>query len=434
MRDTDTLTRRLFMNESNEKMDQVIQKIKENVIDQIDDYRSIMKSYFALPFPEEYRKLDIIYAHMNTIVRGLINTQFNQRHLKIIYSEDEISEMVNEIICYYLLAWIELSANTRQTIPSFSKQRYELSENQVRHKSGEDTYETKGDDMSSIYRGLAIYQTITFENISHLKNEISNTTRYKTYNFLELCFAECYSHYYINLLRYLAYYKEPLKIISNTKKQTAIEDGYKQYFLFLDDIKNEKDDRVFVIKSLLFYKFEYSFRFLFAYQTCEYRINNGISAKRKLPKGLDYYYKNFDRSGYVLGRSISYLQRHNQCIIQSAHKYKIDDKTELKIFYARIIMDKAIAIYKETSPFNITDNWTEEDFRYAAYFLKNRYKILDVIGSKNEKLLLEDVKSISKFIKEFYLQSKLIDEERLIHLRNFIKSQKDEKKKKSKSE
>ena len=97
-------------------------------------------------------------------------------------------------------------------------------------------------------------------------------------------------------------------------------------------------------------------------------------------------------------------------------------------------MDKAITIYKETSPFNITDNWTEEDFRYAAYFLKNRYKIFDVIDSKNEKLLLEDVKSISKFIKEFYLQSKLIDEERLIHLRNFIKSQKDEKKKKSKSE
>lgn len=407
---------------------------RENIDGQIEDYRSIIRGIMALPFPKEFNKVDILTNQIRAILCGLINSPFNLSFLKVSYSEDEVSEMVNEIVCYWLLVWLENSANARQTVHSFAKQKYTLKENQKRHKKGEDTLEPNPDEMTAIYRGKDVYEAIIFENESNKENYDNSNEKngYKKYNFIELCFAENYSNYYLNLLRSLIVPEKPLKTISNTKETTAIEDCYEFYFSFFNNIKNEKNDKLFVIKSLLFFKFEYTFRFLFAYQNCEYRIKNNIDVNEKIPTGIDLYYKSFKRTGYIRGKSISMLHRQNERIIQTAYGNKIDETIELKIFYSRIIMDKTIAIYKEVSPFHITDNWREEDFVYAACFLKNRYKIQDVLDVQNNMFLNENIKAISNYINKFYLESNFIDIERLQFARNIIRPKAQEKNKRKK--
>ena len=410
-------------------------KIYADINDRFNDLTAILIN--ALNTNAEYNlknnsnKIQIFREHFFCIINALINQQKD-----LYFSKEEVFDMVNAAVCNYLLIWIENARNTRQTGYSFSKQKYFLSENQQRHKTGEDTLETDSAEITRIYRGLDVYK----ENVSLYTQVKNRTTKHdanqKTeYNFIELCFAEAYSQYKLDIYTYLFLRKKPLEIISNVKKDSAVELGYEQFFSFIEGITKENSDRLFTIKSLFLFKLECTFRFIFAYQIAEYTKDNNISINTPIPEKMHIYYKRIDRIGYLSGTSISNFITYNKEIIDAVYNDRITDKLEHKIYTARMILDKAQSLFISLFPQNIYCEWTEDDFCDAASFLKHDYKILDLlmIAKINNKNIKEDIDLPSKYdyIKHIYLESKFIDEDKLYYARNILRKKAEEKNKRT---
>lgn len=405
----------------------------------MEKYRSHVRTALDWATPSEANTLNRIKFQANHIVRSIIGNPCNWMNFSFSLSEEEIKETVNEVICYLLLSWLQKAANTRQTHSLFLKKRFTLKENQAPLRKHGSSSLVIPSDLSSLNYNQKFYESIKVvpQELQTNSADHNNNEESSEYDFIELCFLDHYQNDDILLLRYLLNYKYPLKVVSNTRTKHVVQEGYEKYFEYLEKLRNETDSKLFVIDSLFFYLFETSFRFLLAYQICQYRIKHGIEAKRKPPIGLVRYTNSFEVTGYM-SKSVNYksfLLRLPQNLIHDAHKYKTNEDDYTRVVYKRIIIDKAISIFNACSPFNMNSCWAEADFEDVAAFLRDDYKIGKVLEGIDQSLFRVDGKSVedatenAEFIREFFMKSKFVDVEQLELWRKRVASSKKSKSK-----
>lgn len=386
--------------------------------------------------------IDVIRFQLKQCLDAFIAYNYNYK-----FTEDEIDELLNTAVFTYLSIWLENAKNTCQTDVFFVEQPYALSSEKERGKVGKNLFNARSCDITRIDRGLNILKdNIILQNEQAKKaGEHYSRIHYSKkksvkYGFLDLCFADEYTNDKLELYKLFFLNKAFFENRSKNVSKYAIKEGYKQFYTFLKSIVNAKTDRLFVIKSMLFYKLEYTYRFLFTAKMGVYLKTNKIDVSTPIPDIIKVYCSRIVHNSWMNGTSVSKLLSEYDSLISTAYNgNKIDYSS--KIIQARMLIDITLSLHLFIYPKRIYDDWTKEDFHNSALFLKNQFKIEDIIESLNISEFENDKKtknlnSISDYIYKIYTDMQLIDADLLQLGRDNLKqkSMKRNKKKKRKKQ
>jgi len=380
-------------------------------------------------FSESSNKVQMLRKQFKCIFKGILPL-YKEKNTDIEFTESEETEMINFAIIQFLLFWIENAKNAKQKIYSFAKQNYALTEDLKRHKNGEDTLDVDEEKRSEITRASNKLKNNILLSVEQAKIQETNFHepqffKDKKYNFIELCFSKLYAEYISSLYKLLYLNKHPLETTHHTTDKKGIALGYKEYRKFLQDIANEKTDKIFAIGCLLFFKLECSFRWVFGARLGEYMHKEQIDISSELPKTLAPFYMRIENNGYIKGISISPFIIKYDNIINSAFKDEYNEKLANKIFVTRMILEEILVIYCSIFKDNIFCELKDSDFANIADFLKKDYNIIDVLSQLNlSNYNYYEKPSVFDYIKSVFLKLGLYDTELLSWARNNIKNPK----------
>lgn len=397
---------------------------KENIKTLESILKNVMPKIPNGDFINSSNRIVTLKEHFKCIVEGILPIY----HKDINFSQSEITEIINMAIIDFLLIWIENAENTKQNTYSFAKQKYALSSEQKRHKRGEDIL-----DVDEKYRAK-LNRIIEKLNNNYLLNEINSKRNgvkikqpshieNKEFNFIDLCFVETYAKGELSLYKLLYINKEPFVRRHNETIKKDINKGYKDYVRFLNGISKEDSDRLYVIKSLLFFKLESTYRWTFGAKLGQYMYDNKIDITVKIPNELDSFYNRQKNWGFINGIDISPFIKNYDSIITSAYKEKLDENAMSKILLTRFIVEEITAIYCHLFHNYIKINWTKKDFSNAAIFLKEDYNISEVLAQLSLKnYTCYETPSVFDYIKTVFLNLGLYDTNELSWARDNIKN------------
>lgn len=337
---------------------------------------------------------------------------------------DEIESLVNYAVLYYLHIWFENAANLKQTTNSFSKQKYALTSEQRRHKSLEDDLYADDVEVSRLNRNMVVlfenYEL--WDNLFHPENVNTQKNKKRQYNFIDLCFADCYSKKELNIYKEFYFRKKALKNLSIRINKSGIERGYEQYSLFLKNIINAESDREFVTKCLLFYKLEYTYRFLFAFKIASYMKENNMDLTIEVPRSLFPYYCRHT----FMKQWISPFISEYDLIIPLAYENRLNSSIQEKITTCIRIISEVSNIYIAMYPQQYKNSWFDKDFKCATKFLKDKFNIQSVLSSFNIKSFNDkedpDDVTIYDYIEKLYTKLGFVDIDALIYAHDSLKS------------
>ena len=345
------------------------------------------------------------------------------KYINVEFTREEIINLRNCAIIKYLLIWIENSRNTSQTTYSFVKQKYSLSSEQKRKKKGEYILEVDESYRKQIERAIEKLKNNYFVQEKQAKLENTKHKKSDRINFIDLCFAESYANYELSLYKLLYINKEPLMTRHNTNDEKGIKVGYKDFEKFLKGIINEKSDRLFTIKSLLFYKLETTYRFVFGAKLGQYMYERKIDINSKIPNSLNVFYQRICCIDLKNGIEISPFVMNYDSIISSAFKGNINDYYETKILEARKIIGKTLTGYCKYFEAYRYCEWAEEDFVNAANFLKKDFNIIESVSQLDLNDYTDSKSpSIFDYIKDVFLNLGLYDNDLLFWCREKSKN------------
>ncbi len=380
-------------------------------------------------FSESSNKVQMLRKHFKCIFKGILPL-YKEKNKDINFSESEETGMINFAIIQFLLFWIENAKNAKQKIYSFSKQNYALTEELKRHKEGDDTLDVDEAKRSEIDRGAKKIKNNILLSSEQAKFEGTNFHepqffKDNKYNFIELCFSELYSEYISTLYKLLYLNKHPLETTHHTNDEKGIITGYEEYQRFLQGVVDEKSDRLFAINGLLFFKLEYSFRWIFGAKIGKYMYDNNLDINSNLPQELIPFFSRIPNPGYINGINLSPFVKEYDDIINLAFKGVSDEKIANKIFLSRMIIEECLAIYCSLFKDNVYCELKDSDFKNIADFLKNEYHIEDVLLQLNlSNYEYQESPSVFDYIKAVFLNLGLYDTELLSWARDNIKNPK----------
>lgn len=390
--------------------------------------RVVLQEISNEEFSQSSNKVRIITEQLKCIFKAILPL-YKEKNKDIEFLEAEETKMVNFAIIQFLLFWIENANNAKQKIYSFTKQNYSLTDELKRHKNGEDTLDVDEAKRSEMSRASNKLKNNILLSAEQAKFEGTNFHepqffKDKKYGFIELCFSEIYSEYISTLYKLLYLNKHPLETTHHTNDEKGIKTGYEEYQRFLKGI-TEKSDRIFAISGLMFFKLEYSYRWVFGAKIGKYMYDNNLDINSKLPKELTAFFIRIPNPGYINGINLSPFVKEYDDIINLAFKGVSDDKIANKIFLSRMIIEECLAIYCSIFKDNIYCELADSDFTNIADFLKNEYHIEDALLQLDlSNYEYQESPSVFDYIKAVFLNLGLYDTELLSWARDNIKNPK----------
>ena len=324
------------------------------------------------------------------------------------FSQDEMEDITNEALCFYLLHWLKNAENTRQNISDFAKQPFTLNNDESSNGKGNRSYGAPEESIrKQISRDLGEY------NLSLQQPFIKENKQAKTkYDFVALTWTRFYQNGGIGLYRDLIKLDNPLELVR--KRRNIMIDGYNDYFLSFSDMENEKDKKPMVIKALFLYEFEMAYRFLLSYQITTATDICSDERINQILDQLDVYYRPIDPQSYVHEWRDWYFAsiRYNSELIKMACDNKITDAIKNKILCFRYLVQGAIYTIMMLKPEWLQRSWSEKDFDDAAEFLLKEYNIKNLISLIDREYIKNDHKCQKENnLREVYF--KIIDKELL---------------------
>jgi len=342
------------------------------------------------------------------------------------YFPEDLEEMTNEALCIFLIRWLHNAPNTRQTCGSFATQAFTLTDDNHSGNRGEYNAEREHD----IARGIKEY----YRNINQSKNtqpSKENIGTRREYSFIALCFADFYrskdskkssATSDLKLYRDLVNSENPNDVTS-TKARDAIIQGYENYLEMIRLITYEKNTVALVSKILTIIEFEMVHRFLLSYQIVKSKFNNSAIDYNVVLQKIANYYRPIPCQEFPdSGMPIASVRKADQLIEKACNNtLTADDRT--KMYFARIIVQAAVAILCNFCSDHLTQKWTMKTFEEAAHFLTNEkeYNFEELVNSANLDFLLEDGNQYAKAteLRQMSLYN-ILDIKSLNNYRNFI--------------
>lgn len=394
-----------------------------------------------------------------------ILVKFHIKESNVKFSDEEIKQLINCAVLKQLTLSIENANNTKQTVYSFCKsiikidggevsQKYSLRNEQIRKNKSSAIIDVDNDKILHILNNLEKLSDNLILRREQTQNEeivLDRDFKYEKYNgtdkkrtikkkYLYDCISLCAADNLdkaFKLYNLLLLYTKPLEISSKKiSPKGSLEEGYKELSLFLN-LFEELSNKELVINTLCFYKFEYSFRFCFAFKLAKYMIDNQYEDLQGLPVALLPFFQrveleNMDKRKIALS---PFIKDYDRVIGATFDVYQNREKSEKifnKIKNAVVIIEKSYLLYNNLISSNcksldaICEDWCEQDFDDIAAFLKTDIDIFGIIKSYelNNIFNLNHQKknSILMKTKELYTQGIILDSGFLQYTRDNLKN------------
>ena len=332
------------------------------------------------------------------------------------FSTENIDEMVNEALAYYLTMWLKNAPNTKQTCTSFAKQPFTLMEDQEKYKPGENTLNCDDKFERKIARAVKEYRRNVNKRTGKTLTPKSKKKQRECYNFIELCFAD----WYISKEDSRSSAKSDLTLyrdLMNSKDENKLTGrkillGYDNYLNLLCEIGKETNSIALVTKILTFIDIESTYRFLLSYQiiTATYQ-HTGLKVDDFINE-IDVFYQGIPCKEKDYALTLSSIRNCGQ-LINPACSNSITDELKYKIFAERIISMVAFDTLTGSLPNCLTLNWTKQTFEDAANFLVNEYHFDEIELSVDPDFLLSGKDQHSKSLALRRMILKMLDSKRL---------------------
>ncbi len=393
------------------------------------------------------------------------------------FSKKELKKLTNYAVLKQICIFLENANNTKQTVDSFCKISI-VDDAEVSHKytlepKKKNLYPTlvKEDEKQrilvnieklldnqkmrieqTINRNIPIGRSPNFEKHNNLEAK-RNINKKHPYDFIFLCTADDLDKGF-NLYNLLFLYAKPLEVASKSiTPLKSFENGYKELLEFLNTFKSLSKKEL-VIKTLSFWKFEYSHKFIFALNVAHYMITNGYENVNELPKLLKNYLS-LVKVGETEKEHEAYsifIDKYDE-IVKASFKVKADSskykKIKLKTEKAKEIIEQAILFFRlnyydtannsnfeakeEEKPHNNIKSFdfTSNDFNDAAEFLINDFNLPEIIEKYNLNTIMKLEYSKKNMVfektKQLYLDGQILNSKLLVCVRNTLKSKRKER-------
>lgn len=362
-----------------------------------------------------------------------------------IFSTEEKTDIINTLTLAYLNLWLENDENARQTIYSFSCKQFMLKD-----ESKKPLDPLNEDIRNQVTRGKNILDlNILIQNLFSRRIGIPykmlnrKQNGGKEYSFLDLENMYALGNGSLDVYRNIFKNSRPYQSTCKNKKfgkvarEDIVKQSYENYDIYLSNIRNlinkdkkspnvESNNREFVVKCLLVWKNEYSYRFSLTAKLAKFLKDNNIPLNDVYIPQLIKEYCDL-RSVPIVNKKekmfYSYFIKNYDGLIRSAYSMENDFCINY-IVKAREIVDEIFSLYCQIFKSKNLGSWSDDDFEDAAQFLIDEYGIEECLMPLELGEVTDKNNSYYSYIRKLFDISDYIDSGQL----EFFKSEKNKRK------
>ncbi len=228
-------------------------------------------------------------------------------------------------------------------------------------------------------------------------------------------------------------------VTANKKSTNDLEEAYFELDKVLQNISEIKNNREYVIACMQIRDFEAYNRCILMANLANYMDSKCMSTQNGIPELIKAYSFCMDFSekeeGSLGGAYISPFVMYSDTYVKQAYKPKANVSLADHVLYmtrARYIAARALVMYLNCFPVEEQPSWTDDDFDAAAQFLKNDYKIEELLKPLNLKKSKGATRNVYDYIRYLYKDRRNNIEQRGTLFRELRKEEEERKKERKK--